>query len=83
MAKELSGSLSLNTRKEKETHPDYKGSLMIGGQEYWLSGWSKTNEQGDWISLSAKPKEARTTEAKAIAPKKPAEGVPFDDTIPF
>ena len=52
--KPSSGSLFKNDRKEKETHPDYKGKVMLpNGEVRWLSGWKKQTASGDgWLSLS-------------------------------
>lgn len=86
----MSGSLSLNGKKEKDTHPDYKGKIHLDGKTYWLSGWSKTNDSGDWISLSLKLADGGTGKAAtAKAITKPAAyaqasgGAQFDDEIPF
>jgi hypothetical protein len=57
---ELRGVLFKNDRKEKDTHPDYKGSAEIGGVEYWLSAWIKTSAKGKFMSLSFTEKEAQT-----------------------
>ena len=55
--KENSGSLWDNDKKEKDTHPDLRGSLKVGPKEYWISGWHKTAKDGrEYISLSVKPK---------------------------
>lgn len=54
------GMLKLNDRKEQEKHPDYKGQINVAGQEFWLSGWKKTNKQGEpFLSLSIQPKEQK------------------------
>jgi hypothetical protein len=82
MSNELKGSLSLNTKKEKDTHPDYKGKVTIEGKTYWLSGWSKTNDSGDWISLAAKLADA-TSAPKAVKAKAISTEPAFDDAIPF
>jgi hypothetical protein len=52
--KPSSGSLFKNDRKEKETHPDYKGKVMLpNGEVRWLSGWKRQTASGDgWLSLS-------------------------------
>ncbi len=70
-----SGSVSKNTRKEKETHPDIKGKATIAGVEYWVDGWQKDGENGKWYSLSFKPKDADA------APK--AKQPNNDEDIPF
>ena len=52
-------TLNKNDRKEKDTHPDYKGSLNLDGVDYWIDGWIKESANGKFISGSLKPKEAR------------------------
>ncbi len=49
-----SGSLFKNDRKEKETHPDLKGKVMLpNGEVRWLSAWKKTTGAGAaWLSIS-------------------------------
>lgn len=79
--RDLSGSLFRNDKKEKDTHPNLTGSVMIGGVEYWASGWTKERANGEkWISLSFKPKEARqdVPAGGGFAP-----GVILDDEAPF
>lgn len=62
---DLTGSLFINDRKATENHPDYKGSITINGQKYWLSGWLRTNDKKDgsgkvtFISLKADQAEAK------------------------
>ena len=71
-----SGSLFKNDKKEKENHPDYKGSCMVNGVEMWMSAWLKNGKNGTFMSFSFTPKEQ---------PKKQSAPVPtedFDD-IPF
>jgi uncharacterized protein (DUF736 family) len=48
------GSLFKNDRKEKETHPDLKGKVMLpNGEVRWLSAWKKTTGAGAaWLSVS-------------------------------
>lgn len=78
--REGQGSLFKNDRKETDKHPDYTGSVTIGGKQYWLSGWIKEFESGKkWLSLAAKPKDAP---AKKQTPQKPA-AEEMDDEIPF
>jgi hypothetical protein len=54
-----SGSLFRNDKREKETHPQAKGSAMIGGVEYWVSAWTKEARDGSkYQSLSFTLKNA-------------------------
>jgi hypothetical protein len=71
-----SGTISKNTRKEKDTHPDIKGSAAIGGVAYWVSGWQKSNDNGTYYSLAFQPKD----EQKPASKPQPAG---LDDDIPF
>lgn len=56
-----SGALFKNDRKEKDTHPNLSGHINVEGKDYWLSGWTKKNDDGSFkvISLAVKPKEPR------------------------
>lgn len=76
------GSFSLfkNDRKEKESHPDYKGDgLDLNGKPVWVSAWIKEGAKGKFMSCSMQPKEAKTT---TPAPQPRATDDMADD-IPF
>lgn len=49
---ENKGALFTNNRKQKETHPDFKGEINVNGKKYDLSGWKKQGQNGAFISLS-------------------------------
>jgi hypothetical protein len=49
-AKDNSGQLFKNDKKESDRHPDYKGSIMVGGVEHWLSAWIKTGAKNKFMS---------------------------------
>jgi hypothetical protein len=54
--REMSGSMFVNNRKDKENQPDRQGSALIEGVEYWISGWIKEGQNGKWMSLAFKRK---------------------------
>jgi hypothetical protein len=85
--RDLSGSLFKNDKREKDTHPNLTGTVMIGGVEYWASGWTKERANGEkWISLSFKPKEANGAHRVAdVARPLPATPTPAatSDSVPF
>ena len=86
--KENSGALFKNDRKEKETHPDYKGDLSINGTNYWISAWLKEGKNGKFLSLSVNMKEApgiskQVDENPKHKPSTPVQAQTFpDEDIP-
>ena len=75
-----SGVLFKNDKKVNDSHPDYKGSIMVAGVEYWLSSWIKEGKNGKFMGLALMPKD----ESRAPAKASPAGGMAdMDDDIPF
>ncbi len=71
-----SGVLFKNDRKEKDSHPDFRGNIEVDGKEYYIKGWKKTSQKGTaFISLAVDPKVA-------AAPKAPSQ-VDANDSDPF
>lgn len=84
--KDMTGSLFKNTRKEKDTHPDYTGSCRIDGHDLWISAWLKEKQNGEkYFSFAFKRKDG-TAERPEQFVKKVQETFPdasLDDEVPF
>jgi uncharacterized protein (DUF736 family) len=60
--KDNQGSLFKNTKRKNDQHPLYRGSALIGGQEYWISAWINEVRSGEkagekYMSLKLDVKE--------------------------
>ena len=82
--REGSGSLFKNTRKETEKHPDFNGSIMLNGKEYWLNAWVKEGQKGKFFSVSV-GKEKQPQGFKEAGSDELPKSDPFldDSDIPF
>ena len=75
-----SGALHKNDKGDNPKRPDYKGSLDVGGQEFWVSAWIKKSKAGNkYMSLSVEAKEAKQMQAASPAPANNDE----EGDIPF
>jgi uncharacterized protein (DUF736 family) len=46
-------------------HPAYKGSVIINGQKFWLSGWKRTGDDGStYLSLSVDQSDGEAPQAR-------------------
>ena len=78
------GAIWKNEKKEKDTHPDFTGSLNVDGIEFWVSAWRRKPDAGPKspaLSFSIKPKE--TDEKPAPEKRKGGSFADLDDSIPF
>lgn len=47
------GALFPNQRKQDgDNRPDFTGKINIDGTEYFISGWWKTGQRGEYMSLA-------------------------------
>lgn len=75
--KDNSGVLFKNENKDNERKPDYKGNIMVDGQEYWLSAWIKEGKNGKFMGLAVTPRDEQPPASK------PAPKNLEDSDIPF
>ena len=73
------GVLFKNDRKESDRHPDYRGSIKVGGQEFWLSAWIKEGQRGKFMSLSVTQKDSK----QEARPEPPQPSYADRDDPPF
>jgi hypothetical protein len=75
---ELREALFRNDKKERDTHPGYKGSAQINGTEYWISAWINTAKSGQkYMALSFTAKDPPDDQP----PQQTVSNA--DDDIPF
>ncbi len=85
------GSLFKNDKKDIETHPDFKGSADIGGEEYYVSMWisaedSKTEFSLGFTKKQDKPYKAESDAKRDIRQSEPASvqaEIDDGDELPF
>ena len=93
------GSLFKNDKREGRQDPDYRGSALVEGREYWLSAWINTAKKdgSKYMAIKLKAKDEQRAPAQNDFEKRypPAEAAPkttqappppesdFDDAIPF
>ena len=87
------GTLGKNKNRKSDKHPEYTGSLNVGGVEYWLNAWVKTagptaKEPGSkFFSLSIKPKDGfpdrKPPPKDELTEANWATAEMHDDKIPF
>lgn len=60
------GSIWKNDKKDSDKHPDFTGSLNVGGVEYWVSAWKRKEgaaAKAPALSFSIKPKDEQQPQA--------------------
>jgi len=68
------GSIWKNEKKDKDTHPDFTGSLNVGGVEYWVSAWKRKEgaaAKAPALSFSVKPKDEQQPMSQRAPAKRP------------
>jgi hypothetical protein len=84
------GSIWKNEKKQKDTHPDFTGSLNVNGEEFWVSAWKRkegASAKAPALSFSIQPKDESRQPAQTKQQsneQKPGSGFDdFEDDIPF
>jgi hypothetical protein len=88
------GSIWKNEKKEKDTHPDFTGSLNVDGVEYWVSAWKRkdgASPKAPALSFSIKPKDEQPRRQEPQRQQRRPDPISsgrslsddLDDQIPF
>ena len=78
--KNNTGALFPNTKKQKETHPDFTGMITINGKEMNLAAWKKVGSITDKPFLSIVISEKQVQE-QPKQQSRPSYGKEFDDFL--
>lgn len=82
--RDMSGVLFRNNRKEKDTHPDYNGTCMIDGSEYYMNAWLKESKNGNkFFSFSFKEKGEKHRQITERQQQMNQYSNDMDEDIPF
>ena len=79
------GSIWPNKKKETDKHPDFTGSLNVGGHDYWVSAWKRrpdASPNAPSLSFQVKLKDGKPM-ATQSGQGRTQNGNDMDDEIPF
>jgi hypothetical protein len=72
-----SGVLFKSDKKDNERAPEYKGNIMVDGNEYWISAWIKEGKNGKFMGLAVSPRDAQPPANKPVAKNLDDSDIPF------
>lgn len=79
------GQIWPNDKKEKDTHPDFKGDVNVDGVEYWVSAWKRkpdANPKAPSLSFALTLKDRQQSASQSSESTNEQYG-DLDDEIPF
>ena len=85
--KDNTGSMRRNHEKQNDKQPDYKGSVLVAGRLYFISGW----DNGDYYKLALTPADEANQSRPQSAPPRGGpqqqgnfgEEMDLNDQVPF
>ena len=76
------GTLFPNNKKA-DNHPDYKGKIKVGEQEFDIAGWLKDGANGKFLSLKISVPYNNNSEQGPFDPINTTEKINNSTGIPF
>ena len=76
------GTLFPNNKKA-DNHPDYKGKIKVGDQEFELAGWVKKTDKGQFLSLKISGPYNSNSEQGPFEPQNTSEKIANSSGLPF
>lgn len=85
MEKNNSGAIFRNNYKSKDTHPDWRGKVVVDGKEWEISLWSKHGEKaGEFLSAAFSEPYVKEAQPEVKPQAKPKTIIDeADDDLPF
>ena len=82
------GAIWKNDDKREDKHPDFKGSINVGGVEYWVSAWKRKEgaaAKAPALSFSVKPKDEQPQQSisERATPRGPAKPMQKQNIMPI
>jgi len=74
------GSIWRNERKEKETHPDFTGTINVEGKEFFLNAWKRkpgASDKAPALSFIVLPKTKQSGVAETPSAPRNEDEIPF------
>lgn len=68
------GAIWGNDKKVKDTQPDFTGSIMVDGKDYFISGWKR--------KADASPKSPALSLAVTLKDQQPQQSAPAQTQAP-
>jgi hypothetical protein len=83
--KDNSGALFKNERKERDSHPDYRGNCVVNGVPMDMAAWIKTSAKGTkYMSFSfSEPWQKPEQQSRPKTPAQDFGGFDDNEDIPF
>jgi len=81
--KDNTGSIRPNDKKTSPNSPDLKGSLMVSGRLYFISGWGNDGYIKLAVTAADEANESRPTQAPSRGEASARRDPELDDNVPF